>query len=65
MATKNEITGDTLITKSSNKKYDDGWERIFGKKKRHTYKDSLYFTKLEKETPDGRWNWYGVENKDD
>lgn len=30
MTAKNEITGDTLITKSSNKKYDDGWERIFG-----------------------------------
>jgi hypothetical protein len=32
MATKNEITGDTLVTKSSNKKYDDGWEKVFGVK---------------------------------
>ena len=32
MATKNEITGDTLTTKSSNKKYDEGWDRIFGLK---------------------------------
>ena len=34
MATKNDITGDSLTTKASNKKYDEGWERIFGKKNR-------------------------------
>ena len=33
MATKNDITGDTLRTKVSNKEYDEGWERIFGKDK--------------------------------
>jgi len=33
VATKNDITGDTLRTKGSNKEYDEGWDRIFGKKK--------------------------------
>lgn len=34
MAAKNDITGDSLTTKASNKKYDEGWDRIFGKKKK-------------------------------
>lgn len=29
---KNDITGDSLTSKAPNKKYDDGWDRIFGKK---------------------------------
>ena len=33
MATKNDITGDSLTSKVSTKKYADGWDRIFGKKK--------------------------------
>lgn len=33
MVAKNDITGDALKTRTSNKKYDEGWERIFGKKK--------------------------------
>mgnify|MGYP003668169348 FL=1 len=32
MATKNDMTGDTLISRVSNKNYNDGWDRIFGKK---------------------------------
>ena len=33
MPSKNDITGDSLISKvSSNSKYADGWDRIFGKK---------------------------------
>lgn len=32
MATKNDITGDTLKSKVSNKNYNDGWDRIFGNK---------------------------------
>ena len=32
MATKNDMTGDTLISRASNKNYNDGWDRIFGKK---------------------------------
>lgn len=30
---KNDITGDSLTSKAPNKAYDDGWDRIFGKKK--------------------------------
>jgi hypothetical protein len=32
MATKNDITGDTLKSRVSNKNYNDGWDRIFGNK---------------------------------
>ena len=32
MASKNDITGDSLTSKASTKAYDDGWDRIFGKK---------------------------------
>lgn len=34
MATKNDITGDALVTKVPSRSYDEGWERIFGKKKK-------------------------------
>ena len=34
MATKNDVTGDSLTSRVSNKKYDEGWDRIFGKKKK-------------------------------
>ena len=33
MATTNDITGDKLITKSTNDNYRDNYDRIFGKKK--------------------------------
>jgi len=33
MAAKNDITGDSISTKSNTKEFEDGWERIFGKKK--------------------------------
>ena len=31
--TKNDITGDFLITGAASDKYREGWDRIFGKKK--------------------------------
>ncbi len=34
MATTNDITGDSLVTKSSTDTYRDGWDRIFGKKRK-------------------------------
>ena len=34
MATKNDITGDEIKTKSTSKKYEDGYDRIFGKKEK-------------------------------
>ena len=33
MATKNDITGDALISRVSNDKYAEGYDRVFGKKK--------------------------------
>ena len=33
MAARNDITGDSLITKASSDAYRDNWDRIFGKKK--------------------------------
>lgn len=30
--TKNDITGDFLITGAASDKYREGWDRIFGKK---------------------------------
>ena len=32
MATRNDVTGDPLISKSPTDSYRDGWDRIFGKK---------------------------------
>ena len=32
MTTRNDITGDALITGASTDSYRDGWDRIFGKK---------------------------------
>lgn len=34
MATRNDITGDALISKTNSKEYEDNWDRIFGKKKK-------------------------------
>lgn len=31
MATRNDITGDSLTTKSATEAFRNGWERIFGK----------------------------------
>lgn len=33
MVAKNDITGDALKSKAANKKYGEGWDRIFGNKK--------------------------------
>ena len=48
---KNDITGDSLTSKSPSKAYDDGWDRIFGKKK-------------EQPKPE-RANWYGEADVDE
>ena len=29
---KNDVTGDSLISKPTNAAYSDGWDRIFGEK---------------------------------
>ena len=40
MASHNPITGDALVTKVPSRSYDEGWERIFGKKSKETKDDS-------------------------
>lgn len=32
MASKNDITGDEIKSKATSSAYEDGWDRIFGKK---------------------------------
>lgn len=39
MATKNDITGDALITKVSNDNYRNNYDLIFGKKKKEEGKE--------------------------
>ena len=34
MTSKNDITGDLIKSKNSNQAYADGWDRIFGNKKK-------------------------------
>ena len=31
---RNDITGDFIVSKPASDMFDEGWERIFGKKKR-------------------------------
>lgn len=59
MASKNDITGDSIQTKisSDNKKYADNWEKIFGKKKDKTHEGSLG---TDRNPPSGTY-----EKKDD
>ena len=32
MVAKNDVTGDAIRSRQSSKQYEDGWDRIFGKK---------------------------------
>jgi len=36
VAAKNDITGDEIKSKATSSKYEDGWDRIFGKKENYT-----------------------------
>jgi hypothetical protein len=40
MATKNDVTGDSIRSKLPSKAYSDNWDRIFGKKKAKQTKSS-------------------------
>lgn len=51
MTAKNDITGDSLVTKSPTEAYRDGWDRIFGNK---SVQEIESFTPVEVSlTPDG------------
>ena len=55
MATQNDITGDSIQTKTSSQAYRDNWDAIFGKKKQiteevlDTYNDERLVSKFDKE----------------
>lgn len=54
MAATNDITGDSLQSKSNSDSYRDGWERIFGNKKEQvTDGTSSSDTKRESADVDG------------
>jgi hypothetical protein len=40
MATRNDVTGDAIVSRASNQKYSDGWDRIFGKKNKDPYEEA-------------------------
>lgn len=54
---KNDITGDNLTSKAPNKAYDDGWDRIFGKKK----SKEAHAEEFNGERAD----WYGYADTDE
>lgn len=54
---KNDITGDNLTSKAPNKAYDDGWDRIFGKKKTK----EAHAEEFNGERAD----WYGYSDTDE
>lgn len=41
MATRNDITGDALISKASTDSYRDNYDRIFGKKNKELVDDTF------------------------
>lgn len=42
----NDVTGDSIISKSSSQKYRDNWDRIFGKKDSEDLTDDRGESKL-------------------
>lgn len=42
----NDITGDSILTKSSTEKYRDNWDKIFGKKHSEDLTDDKEKSKL-------------------
>jgi hypothetical protein len=41
---RNEITGDKLVSKISNKNWEDGYDRIFPKEKKETHVKDIRYT---------------------
>lgn len=46
MATKNDVTGDSIRSRLPSQSYSDGWDRIFGKKKKSVKKKKLPSQKM-------------------
>ena len=41
MASKNDITGDEIKSKATSSAYEDGWDRIFGKKQEPSVNEKI------------------------
>lgn len=41
MTARNDITGAPIKTRANNKAYDEGWDRIFGKKEEEEPEEEL------------------------
>ena len=54
---KNDVTGDRIITKGPTKEFDEGFDRIFGKKDASVPKPPPGYTveELEKDNPYNQW----------
>ena len=44
----NDVTGDRISSKKPSKKYDDGYDRIFRKKREETPKEKALYDYVEK-----------------
>jgi len=64
MATKN-VKADNWDGKSrpSNKAYEEGWHRIFGKKEEEELKESYKQSKINREEHTKNEDWYGTIKK--
>lgn len=51
MATHNDITGDALISRTSNNNYRDNYDKIFGKKNKELVDDTLTDEGIKPEEP--------------
>ena len=51
MATKNDITGDTIQSRTTNKAYEEGWDRIFGNKQKEPQKEPQKVLRKTEKTP--------------
>lgn len=49
MASRNDITGDSLVSKTATEAYRDGWDRIFGNKGAKKEVTSEDTTEVEKQ----------------
>jgi len=56
MTTKNDVTGDSMVSKKTTDAYRDNWDKIFGKPKKEP-KESWLDNAMEykePETPEGK-----------
>jgi hypothetical protein len=60
MTSKNDITGDPIISKSGGKDYNDGWDKIWGKNQKEKQKA---MTELNYDGDFKGWSHYCEQEK--